>query len=77
MTRTVSCFTNNYGAFGVHAAVEHIRGAGIHHLELALRGHNFGGLVIPETAVITEKADDVTAAAFVDFRDRRCASCPS
>ena len=24
----------------------------------ALRGHNFGGLVIPESAVITEKADD-------------------
>ena len=29
-----------------------------------MRGHNFGGLVIPESAVITEKADDATAAAF-------------
>ena len=43
-----------------------IREAGIDHLELALRGHNFGGLVIPEEAVVTEKADDATAAAFVD-----------
>ena len=27
-------------------------------VELALRGHDFGGLVIPESAVITETADD-------------------
>jgi inosose dehydratase len=65
MTRILSCFTNNYGAHGVRAAVAHIREAGIDHLELALRGHNFGGLVIPEEAVITEKADDATAGAFV------------
>ena len=58
MSRIVSCFTNSYGAAGVRAAVERIREAGIDHLELALRGHNFGGLVIPESAVITEKADD-------------------
>ncbi len=42
------------------------RETGIDHLELALRGHNFGGLVIPESAVITEKADDNTAQAFCD-----------
>jgi inosose dehydratase len=41
-----------------------IRATGIEHLELALRGHNFGGLVIPESAVVTEKADDETAKAF-------------
>jgi inosose dehydratase len=67
MNRLISCFTNNYGAHGVRAAVEHIRAAGIDHLELALRGHNLGGLVIPEEAVITEKADDATASAFVEF----------
>lgn len=67
MDHILSCFTNNYGAFGVRAAVEHIRAAGARHLELALRGHNFGGLVIPEEAVITEKADDATARAFVDL----------
>ena len=31
-----------------------------------LRGHNLGGLVIPESAVVTEKADDATAQAFCD-----------
>ncbi len=61
----VSCFTNSYGPDGVRAAVANIRAAGINHLELALRGHNFGGLVIPESAVITEKADDATASAFI------------
>lgn len=65
MPHTISCFTNCYGPFGVWTAVERIRETGIHHLELALRGHNLGGLVIPESAVITEKADDATAERFV------------
>jgi L-ribulose-5-phosphate 3-epimerase len=64
--RILSCFTNCYGAAGVWTAVERIRDAGIDHLELALRGHNFGGLVIPESVVITEKADDATAQSFCD-----------
>ncbi len=71
MTRpVVSCFTNSYGPSGVRAAVENIRATGIDHLELALRGHDFGGLVIPESAVITERADDATAAAFVELLHR-------
>jgi L-ribulose-5-phosphate 3-epimerase len=70
MKRIISCFTNSYGPSGVRAAVEQIRGAGIDHLELALRGHNFGGLVIPESAVITEKADDATVEAFRDLLGR-------
>jgi L-ribulose-5-phosphate 3-epimerase len=70
MTRIVSCFTNCFGAAGVSAAVESIHSCGIDHLELALRGHNFGGLVIPESAVITEKADDETAGAFVELLHR-------
>jgi inosose dehydratase len=65
VARLLSCFTNSYGAAGVWTAVERIRQAGIDHLELALRGHNFGGLVIPESAVITEKTDDETARSFV------------
>ena len=70
MPRILSCFTNSYGPAGVWTAAEKIREAGIHHLELALRGHNFGGLVIPESAVITEKADDATAQSFVDHLAR-------
>ena len=66
MTHVLSCFTNCYGPAGVRPAVELIRQAGIDHLELALRGHDLGGLVIPESAVVTEKADDATAQAFVD-----------
>lgn len=66
MQRTLSCFTNCYGAAGVWTAVERIRDAGIDHLELALRGHNFGGLVIPDSVVVTEKADDATAQSFRD-----------
>jgi inosose dehydratase len=65
MAPTVSCFTNCYGASGVWTAVERIGQTGIHHLELALRGHNLGGLVIPESAVLTEQADDETARSFV------------
>jgi L-ribulose-5-phosphate 3-epimerase len=70
MRRKLNCFTNCYGAAGVWAAVEQIRAAGIEYLELALRGHNFGGLVIPESAVITEKADDASAQAFCDHLAR-------
>jgi inosose dehydratase len=66
MPRITSCFTNCYGSAGVWAAVEQIRATGLEYLELALRGHNLGGLVIPESAVITEKADDATAQKFCD-----------
>ena len=71
MKRIVSCFTNCYGESGVWTAAERIKDSGIDHLELALRGHNFGGLVIPESAVITEKADDATARAFCDHLQSR------
>jgi len=70
MKRIVSCFTNCFGAEGVWTAAARIKETGIDHLELALRGHNFGGLVIPESAVITEKADDQTAQAFCDHLNR-------
>ena len=63
----ISCFTNCYGPDGVRAAVAHIRDAGIHYLELALRGHNFGGLIIPESAVVTEKDDNATVQEFLEL----------
>ena len=70
MKRIVSCFTNCYGPAGAWTAAERICETGIVHLELALRGHDFGGLVIPESVVITEKADDRAAQAFWDHLQR-------
>ncbi len=66
MIRLISCFSNCYGASGVWTAAEQIRETGIDHLELALRGHNFGGLVIPESAVITETSIDARTQQFRD-----------
>ena len=69
MNRIVSCFTNCFGPDGVRAAVESICRTGIDHLELALRAHDFGGLVIPESAVITERATEPEVRAFLDHMD--------
>jgi inosose dehydratase len=64
--KTVACYTNCFGPAGVWAATERIRACGLAHLELAMKAHNLGGLVIPEEAVVTERADDATAARFRD-----------
>jgi inosose dehydratase len=65
MMRLLSCYTNCYGPAGVWTAAARIKEAGIDHVELALKGHNFGGLVIPESVVVGEKADEQTVQAFV------------
>jgi inosose dehydratase len=70
VNRVVSCFTNCFGAEGVRAAVERIRATGLEYLELALRGHNFGGLVIPESAVITVDTPDDQVRSFLDHLAR-------
>jgi inosose dehydratase len=70
MKRIISCFTNCFGPAGVHAAAERLKATGLNHLELALRGHDFGGLVIPESAVVTEKATDEEARSFADHLAR-------
>lgn len=70
MKRLVSCFTNCYGPGGVRVAAEQIAAAGINHLELALRGHDFGGLVVPESAVVTEQADAATVLDFLRLLER-------
>ena len=49
-------------AAGVWTAAERIRRPASTISSWRCAGHNFGGLVIPESAVITEKADDATAA---------------
>jgi len=66
MSRILSCFSNSFGPLGVWTAAETLKSTGLTHLELALRGHNFGGLIIPEESVVTEKADDATARRFVE-----------
>ncbi len=60
------CYTNCYGPFGVWTAVEQIRATGIDKLELALRGHNLGGLVISDDVVITEQTSEHQVARFHD-----------
>ena len=66
MVRILSCYSNCFGPSGVRAAVDGLAGLGIGFIELALRGHDFGGLVIPESAVITEETDEAAVAAFLD-----------
>lgn len=60
----LSCYTNCYGHFGAWTAVERIRDAGLSSIELALRGHNLGGLVIPDEVVITERTPAERVAQF-------------
>jgi L-ribulose-5-phosphate 3-epimerase len=66
MLRIMSCYSNSYGPRGVRPAVEGIARAGLSQVELALRGHDFGGLVIPESAVVTPATDPREVAAFVE-----------
>lgn len=66
MKRNLSCYSNCFGPSGVWAAAERVGETGLANLELALRGHDFGGLVIPEEVVVTEKATDDEARAFVE-----------
>ena len=58
MKRIVSCYSNCYGPSGVRVAVEQLGRLGLGDIELALRGHDFGGLVIPESVIVTERASD-------------------
>jgi L-ribulose-5-phosphate 3-epimerase len=67
MKRIVGCFSNCFGAEGVRAAAERLRETGLEYLELALRGHNLGGLVIPESAVITVDSPEDEVRSFVDL----------
>jgi inosose dehydratase len=61
----MSCYSNNYGASGVRSAVEGAARSGLKNVELALRGHDFGGLVIPESAVVTESTPEPEVSAFL------------
>jgi inosose dehydratase len=71
MSRIVSCYSNTYGPSGVRVAVERIAESGLAFVELALRGHDYGGLVIPESAVITEKSDEKSVEEFRELLKAR------
>jgi inosose dehydratase len=62
----VRCYTNCYGPWGVWVAAEQLRRTGIDALELALRPHNQGGLVVPEEVVITQQTSEARVASFKD-----------
>src|SRR5690606_14184378 len=51
----IGVFTNSYGPHGVRAAIEGAAKAGIKHVEIAMKAHDQGGLIVSEGAVITEK----------------------
>lgn len=70
MERMIGCYTNCYGPAGVWTAAELIREAGLDRLELALKSHDMGGLVIPESVVITENATADQARSYLDHLTR-------
>lgn len=70
MKYAISCYSNCYGPPGVRTAVEHLRDAGLRLVELALKPHNFGGLVIPEDVIVNEKTDEEGVRDFVSLLGR-------
>ncbi len=76
MIDPIGVYSNNYGHWGVRAAVEGAARAGLGRVELALRGHDFGGLIIPESAIVNEATDEPSTLAFLDQlrRDRLAVS---
>lgn len=60
MTALVSCLTNSYGRFGPIAAIEHIRDAGLSHIELNIKNQGVASF-FKETPLLTNEstADDI------------------
>jgi inosose dehydratase len=78
MNPRLSCYTNAYGPEGLRAAIPLIHQAGLQCVELALRPHHLGGLVIPEHAVLTEHSSPDQVAEIQTLLDQnrlRVASC--
>jgi L-ribulose-5-phosphate 3-epimerase len=63
MKNLIEVFSNCYGPYGVRAAVEGVRKAGLSHVELALRAHS-GNLEVPKTAVLDVDAKEEDVASF-------------
>lgn len=62
----LSCYTNCFGPAGVRRAVERARECGLDRLELAMKPHDLGGLVVPADAIVNEDSDDQTVQDFID-----------
>jgi L-ribulose-5-phosphate 3-epimerase len=60
VSMTLSCFTNSYGRFGPAACIEHIRSAGLSHVELAVKTEGVPS-IFGEQPILTDRstADDV------------------
>lgn len=60
MTALVSCLTNSYGRFGPIAAIEHIRDAGLSHIELNIKNQGVASF-FKETPLLTNEstAEDI------------------
>ncbi len=71
MNHQIAVYSNNYGHWGVRAAVDRIADAGLSNVELALRAHDFGGLVIPESAIINEATDEAEIVDFLSLMESR------
>jgi len=70
MLRLVSCYSNSFGPDGVTVAVRSLAAIGLKDVELALRPHDFGGLVIPESAVITERTSEPVVLEFLELLEK-------
>ena len=70
MRDRLGVYTNCYGPAGIVAAAALARDAGLDRIELALRPHDHGGLVIPGSAVLDEGSTDAQLAAFRDLLGR-------
>lgn len=49
----IGIFTNSYGKFGVRAAIEGAAKLGVKHVEVAMKPHDQGGLVVSKDVVVT------------------------
>jgi L-ribulose-5-phosphate 3-epimerase len=67
MNRVISCYSNAFGPAGVHTAAQALAEIGLGQIELALKPHDFGGLVIPESVLVTERTDPATVTEFLAF----------
>lgn len=58
----VSCFTNSYGRFGPVACIEHIRSAGLSHIELAIKTQGVPS-IFQEEPILTDRSTEAEVAA--------------